>query len=42
MTIGQRIWRIGQPPQRLREIELASEKSLEERLKTTFPRYDAA
>lgn len=30
MPIGQRIWRIGQPPQRLREGALASEKSLEE------------
>lgn len=30
MPIGQRIWRIAQPPQRLRESTLASEKSLEE------------
>lgn len=30
MPVGQRIWRIGQPPQRLRESTLASEKSLEE------------
>lgn len=30
MPVGQRIWRIGQPPQRLRESTLASEKSLEQ------------
>jgi hypothetical protein len=30
MPVGQRIWRIAQPPQRLRESTLASEKLLEE------------
>ncbi|MGO4513193.1 hypothetical protein AB4Z51_40050 [Bradyrhizobium sp. 2TAF36] len=30
MPVGQRIWRIGQPPQRLRESTLASEKLLED------------
>jgi hypothetical protein len=30
MPVGQRIWRIAQPPQRLRESKLDSEKSLED------------
>ena len=30
MPVGQRIWRVGQPPQRLRASALASENLLEE------------